>query len=52
MRLMADTVASVAPAEGTKWRNRIILGCWAVSVSLPIPQNMQLNKTGKLPSTL
>ena len=31
MRLMSKTVQRVPPMNGTRWENRIILGCWAVS---------------------
>lgn len=30
-RLMAKTVQSVRPAPGKPWRERLVLGCWAVS---------------------
>jgi hypothetical protein len=30
MRLIADTIESVEPAEGTTWADRVVLGIWAV----------------------
>ena len=30
MRLMAETIQSVAPCPDRPWHQRIVLGCWAV----------------------
>jgi len=53
MRLMAATVANVPPAPGTRWEDRIVLGCWAVRTpaaapSLP-PSHTQRNQTNPWP---
>lgn len=32
MRLVSEVLTRVSPVPGTKWQNRIVLGCWAVSV--------------------
>jgi len=34
MRLIAEALAKTPSAPGTKWHDRIILGCWAVSVAI------------------
>lgn len=33
MRRMAEAVARVPPPPDSKWEDRILLGCWAVSLS-------------------
>jgi len=32
IRLIAETIRNVKPAEGRPWKGRIVLGCWAVSL--------------------
>ena len=33
MRLIAETIQSVSPAEKRAWKERVVLGIWAVGIS-------------------